>query len=103
MLKNSIKKIVAFACAGTMLLQASAFVLADENSVVYYDDDFSGFTAGSIVNLKKGSNTDYEGYIFTCGERASGGTDEVSVRAIPDGDKKYLTMQATNYAATRSP
>lgn len=103
MLKNSIKKLVAFACAGTMLLQASAFVLADENSVVYYDDDFSGFTAGSIVNLKKGSNTDYEGYIFTCGERASGGTDEVSVRAIPDGDKKYLTMQATSYAATRSP
>ena len=66
---------------------------------VIYNEDFSEFTAGMIVNLGSSKNTDYadKGFTFECGGR-DGDVDKLGISAVNDATNGIgLNIFAQNY------
>ncbi|MBQ3426073.1 MAG: S-layer homology domain-containing protein [Clostridia bacterium] len=66
----------------------------------YYNENFDDFTAGTIVNLASGSNTNYKaskGMTFSCGTRGDGGGDAIGVIIKDNDGGKYMTIANSNY------
>lgn len=115
-MNNGFKKAIALVSVLGVILSSTSIVMADDidtledptqaeetESVVYYDESFDEFPVGTLVNLQGGTNSDYadKGFDFWCGERSSGGSNEVSIVVVSGN---YLEMTMTSYISnTRTP
>jgi hypothetical protein len=77
--------------------------ILDTDPIEYYNEDFSGFTTGTLVSVQAtasgASNSSYssKGFAFSCGTRASGGSGETGISIATESSANYLSIFATKY------
>lgn len=95
---NRVKKFIAVLSASAFVFSAMPMAFAGEENeagemkvqadeVTYYNEDFTGFTAGTLVNMGAGSNEEYlstNGMTFACGTR-NGDSDALGISVKSDG------------------
>ena len=70
---------------------------------VYYDEDFEGFTVGTLVSLAQASNTNYPGFEFTSSTRGDGGEADHYVNVESGGPNgNYVRFVVKRFADSRS-